>query len=233
MLKHINLQLFAEGNGAANSGTDANAGKGDGANKAGDDGKQNAGKGDGSQNAGKSFSQEDVDKIVNDRTERASNAALLSYYQQNGMTEVEAKQAIADYKSAKATKAEADKGNNAVLQQKLTDAEKTAQDAIAQANTRIISSEARVQAVGLGIKPERVDYAVRLADLKAVTVDKDGKVDDAAVKATLEKVLKDLPELKQTTDGSTGFKVGADGAKNTGGADDNKMRKAFGLPPKK
>lgn len=75
-------------------------------------------------------------------------------------------------------------------------AEKKAVDALAAANQRAISSEARVQAVALGIKPERIQHAMRLADLSGVTVDENGEPDVVAIKSALEAVLKDLPELK-------------------------------------
>ncbi len=74
MLKEFNLQLFAE-LGTGNSGTGnpaaqtpAGGANGDGTNNAGD-------KGDGTQTTGdKTYTQADLDKIVNERSERAGNA---------------------------------------------------------------------------------------------------------------------------------------------------------------
>src|SRR5690625_1555873 len=51
------------------------------------------------------------------------------------------------------------------------EAERKAQDAQTAANQRIINAEAKVLAVSLGVKPERVAYALKLADLSAVEVD--------------------------------------------------------------
>lgn len=117
MLKKFNLQLFAEP-GTGNSGTGnpagqspAGAGNGDGTNNAGD-------KGNGSPDAGKTYTQADLDKIVNERSERAGNAALASFYQQNGMTAEEAKEAVAAFKAEKAKKEQEEKGNLTAMQKK-------------------------------------------------------------------------------------------------------------------
>ena len=63
-----------------------------------------AGTGNGSQAAGgtKNYSQEDLDRIVSERSDRAGKAAMRSYFQQQGMTEEETNQAIQSYKAAKA-----------------------------------------------------------------------------------------------------------------------------------
>ena len=77
------IQHFAE---AAAEGTDA----GNGGNDA-----------QGGGNSSKTFTQADVDKIVNERTYRAAKAALRSFYQQKGLSEEEAAQAIDSYLAEK------------------------------------------------------------------------------------------------------------------------------------
>ena len=73
---NLDIQHFAE---APAEGTDA----GNGSNDA-----------QGGGNSSKTFTQADVDKIVNERTDRAAKAALRSFYQQKGLSEEEAAQAI-------------------------------------------------------------------------------------------------------------------------------------------
>lgn len=82
------------------------------------------------------------------------------------------------------------------LQQERDEARTRAETALSTANQRLVAAEARVQAAALGIKPERIGAALRLADLSGVAVGDDGEADGTAVKSALEAVLKDLPELK-------------------------------------
>lgn len=87
--KFFDLQLFTEGDEGAGAGT---AGNGNGGQKG------NAG-GTGS---GGTYSFEQAEEIANARAERASKAALASYFKQQGMNEAEITAAINDYKEKKA-----------------------------------------------------------------------------------------------------------------------------------
>lgn len=83
--KFMNLHIFEEG---------GNGGEG---NTAGQNG--NSGNGNGSQsgNAGSTFEQ--AEEIANNRAEKASRAALASFYRQQGLSEEQITTAIADFKA--------------------------------------------------------------------------------------------------------------------------------------
>lgn len=221
-MKRLKLQLFAEGS-AENSGADnaennnPNA-EGNGGNSSASGNKQ-------------TYTQEDLDKIVTERTGRAEKSALKSFFQQQGLTEEEANAAIADYKKSKADKAEASKNDAKAQSERADQAEKRAQEATERANAMVIKASAHIQASSLGVKSNKLDYVVKMADLSKVTVDEHGTPDEVAVKAAIEQVLKDIPEFKESKD-SSGFKIGADGNKETNNENDI-MRAAFGLPSKK
>ena len=68
----------------------------------GSSGQGNAGNGNGSGNAGLSYSYEQAEEIANARTERAQRSALTSYFKQQGMSEEEVTQALADFKAKRA-----------------------------------------------------------------------------------------------------------------------------------
>lgn len=166
----FDLQLFAaddSGAGSSDAGGDDNGGT------TGNGGHQNAG--EPPTDGGKTFTQEDLDRLIQQRLQRERK----KWEQQ--LEEERKKAAMTEAERLKAEKEEA---------------ERRAQEAQASANQRLINAEARVQAVTLGIRPERVAYALKLADLSAVDVDDSGNPDEAAIKAALEAVLKDLPELK-------------------------------------
>ena len=218
----MNLQLFAEAAGAENSGT------GTGETGATGDGAQNNAETDG-QKAGAKFTQEDLERVATERAKHASNTAMKEYLKQQGLDDAGIAEAIKDFKAKKAAAEEAAKGDLSKQTQRAEAAEKARLAVLETANKRIVAAEAKVIAVGLGIKSERTDYAVRLADLSKVTVSEDGTVDTAAIKTAIESVLKDLPELKGTAaaEGTPGFRVGASG----GGASttEDQIAKAFGL----
>jgi len=226
LMKKMNLQLFAE-SGTENSGAENN-GNGTNPNAGGNGGDDGAATG-----SKQTYTQEDLDKIVTERIGRAEKAALKSFFQQQGLTEEEANSAIADYKKVKAEKAEASKNDAKAQADRADAAEKAAKDAIAKANAVMIKANAQIQASNLGVKSNKLDYVVKMADLTKITIDDSGNPDEAAIKAAVEQVLKDVPELKDSKE-SSGFKIGADGNKDTGGdKEDSMMRRALGLPPKK
>ena len=168
----------------------------------------------------------EIDRITGERTSRAEQGALKSYFTQQGLSEEQAAEAIKAYK-------EANKAKVTPEAQALIDAaNQKATEALTQANTVLIKADATVLAGTLQIRSDRVDTILGMADMSKVKVE-DGKVDSAAVKAALEAVLARFPEWK--TEGSTpstpGFRVGSDGGQPAG-ADENALRRAFGLKPR-
>jgi hypothetical protein len=75
---------------------------------------------------------------------------------------------------------------------------------VASANQKIVKAEARAVAAGLGVPAQKLPYITRLADFTEVDVDDDGEVDSGALTASINKVLKDIPELKASTEADPG-----------------------------
>lgn len=90
------------------------------------------------------------------------------------------------------SKSELDKAREAAAK-----AQKERDEFVGALNTTLKLNEAKVQALANGIKPERLDYVLKLVDLSEVEV-KDGAVDSKAVEGAISKVLKDFPELRAT-----------------------------------
>lgn len=174
-----NIQLFAESTEEPNAGN--------GGNPAQDGG-----------NSPKTFTQADVDKIVNERTERAAKAAMKSFFQQKGLSEDEAAQAIQAYL------AEKEKNNPETLNTELQTQLKAAQDSLLKERlTRAAEKAARK----LGANDDSAEYVVRLADLSAA-VD-NGEISAEKVTEAVKKVLDDVPAFKKQNTGS-GVKIGGD-----------------------
>ena len=83
--KFMNLHIFEEG---------GNGGEG---NTAGQN--RNRGNGNGSQSGNVGYTFEQAEEIANNRAEKASRAALASFYRQQGLSEEQITTAIADFKA--------------------------------------------------------------------------------------------------------------------------------------
>lgn len=208
----MNIQFFAEGSGEGGEGNGN---------------QNNAGNGNGNQNTGgnqtTTYTQEQLDGIVNSRTARAEQSALRSFFQQQGMSENEVTQAINSYKEQRAK----NKPDLAGMQTQL-----------AQEQSRnlqlTIENSATLQAVELGIDSKSIPYVIKMADFKDV-VGENGTVDAEKVKAAINKVLEDVPALKPAGNGETnnqGFKpIGAPNNNNNQNQDDL-LRGIFGIKKK-
>ena len=137
------------------------------------------------------FSQADLDRIIGERlaAEKAKHD-----------------QALAD------AQALAGKNETEKLTIERDQAVQRATETQTKAAERVAKTEAKVAAIAAGANPQRVDAIVRNADLaKAV---KDGEVDEAAVKAAVDAVLKEYPEWKATaTTTASGGELNGGGGK--------------------
>lgn len=180
--------------------------------------------------AGKTISMEEAERIATERSTRAESSALKSYFQQQGLTEEEAKQAVEKFKTDKAAKSEAEKGDLTKMQQKAAEAEAKAAKVEADAFNDLIDARAEAIASSLGIDPAKLPY-IRL-DFSKVGKTDAGKPKADDIKAVLEGAIKVMPELKGKTE-PVKMGVAATNGGNTTTGDEDALRKAMGLPPKK
>ena len=131
MKKRMMLQLFEDGAGAGSDGQGGNAVNGNGS------------QGNAGGNATYSYAQ--AEEIAQARAERAEKSALKSYFQQQGMSEEQVTQAIADYKEQK-KKSQPD---TARLQQERDDALNKVQQ---MENEKLLTAK--------GVKQNDLDYVM-------------------------------------------------------------------------
>jgi hypothetical protein len=137
----------------------------------------------------KTFTQEELDKIVADRLARekkklekyADYDAVKTKLSEFEKFEEERKKADMTVQERLETeKAEADK--------KAQEAEERANKALEQANKRLLKAEFRLLAKELGVRKDALDDAFVLADMTSVEVDEEGNVQ--GVKEALETLKK-------------------------------------------
>lgn len=170
----------------------------------------------------------DYDKIqamIDKGTSQKENAILKSYFEQQGMSEDDVKSAIGDWKNRKQTQAKEHESAYAQLQE----SNKALQ---AQLNEERLNRQAFNDCLDLGIDKNTIPYVIKSADF-ADAIDEKGEIKADKVRASLEKVLADVPAFKQSVKDKQGFKVGVSGEQDDATEQENVLRKAFGLAPKK
>lgn len=195
----LNLQFFAEG------------GEGNGEGAGGTNSSQTS-------NAGQqppTFDYEKLAGIIAGKQSVAEETVLKNYFKQQGLSEEDMKQAISSFKEQKA----ANQPDVNALQQQATLAQQQAQQAVIERDAYLLSGE-------IGIDLKTMPYLLKLADLSAVVTE--GKVDQEKLKEALNKVLEDVPQLKQQSTQSTGFRFGADSNQNTNTSVDDQLDRIFG-----
>ena len=205
-MKRMNLQLFAEPTGGA-GGTEPPAG-----------GQSQQTQTQTGQQASPAIDYTKIQQMLDGTLAAKEDTALKAYFKQQGLSQEEMDQAIAAFKQQKA----ASQPDVGAMQQQLTQAQAVAQKAM-------IDSAATMVAVSLGIDAKTIPYVLKMADLSQV-MGQDGKINDEALKAALNKVLEDVPALKPQASSSTGFiQVGAASGQQQTQTTDDALKKAFGL----
>lgn len=170
----------------------------------------------------------DYDKIqsmIDKGVQQKENAILKSYFEQQGMSEDEIKTAIGDYKAKKQTQAQEQANATTQLQER----NKALQ---AQLTQELLNKQAFNDCLDLGVDKNTIPYVIKSADFKEA-IDENGEVKADKVREIIEKVLEDVPAFKGTSKDDKGFKVGVSGEPDDATEQENALRKAFGLAPKK
>ena len=195
----MNLQLFAEPGGDPAGGDPGSGASGN---------QQNTN----NQQAGQPF-QFDYEKLANivaGKQSATEESVLKGYFEQQNLTREQVDQAIAAYKEQQA----ANTPDVGALQQQVAQAQSAAQ----QAN---IEKEAMFLAGELGVDLKTMPYVLKLADLSKVA-DEKGTINKENLKAALNTVLEELPQLKPNTQTpQSGFRqIGSGGGQGASTTED-------------
>lgn len=195
----MNLQLFAESGGDPAGGDPGSGAAGN---------QQNTN----NQQAGQPF-QFDYEKLANivaGKQSATEESVLKDYFKQQNLTREQVDQAIAVYKEQQA----ANTPDVGALQQQAAQAQAAAQ----RAN---IEKEAMFLAGELGVDLKTMPYMLKLADLSKVT-DEKGTINKENLKAALNTVLEELPQLKPNTQTpQSGFRqIGSGGGQGASTTED-------------
>ena len=168
---------------------------------------------------------EKIQSMIDKGVQQKENAILKSYFEQQGMSEDDVKSAISDWKSRKQTQAQAQTDSF----NKLQESNKALQERLTQ---ELLNKQAFSDCLDLGIDKNTIPHVIKCADFTDAINEK-GEVNAEKVRASVEQVLKDVPAFKSSANEKQGFKVGISGEQDDVTEQENVLRKAFGLAPKK
>ena len=166
-----------------------------------------------------------IQAMIDKGTSQKENAILKSYFEQQGMSEDDVKSAIADWKSRKQTQAQAQTDSF----NKLQESNKALQERLTH---ELLSKQAFNDCLDLGVDRATIPHVIKCADFKDA-IDEKGEIKADKVRETIEQVLADVPAFKGTSKDEKGFKIGVGGEQEDVTEQENTLRKAFGLAPKK
>ena len=144
-------------------------------------------------------------------------SVLKGYFKQQGLSKEQMDQAITAFKQQQAA-------NTPDVNAMQTQLSQT-QSALKQEQMK---SAATMAAVSIGIDAKTIPYVLKMADLSKV-MDQEGKINEEEVKNAINKVLEDVPALKPQVQQASGFKFGASGQNQQATANEDALKKAFGL----
>lgn len=168
---------------------------------------------------------EKIQSMIDKGVQQKENAILKSYFEQQGMSEDDVKSAISDWKSRKQTQAQAQTDSF----NKLQESNKALQERLTQ---ELLNKQAFSDCLDLGIDKNTIPHVIKCADFSDA-INENGEINAEKVRASVEQVIKDVPAFKSSASEKQGFKVGISGEQDDVTEQENVLRKAFGLAPKK
>lgn len=143
-------------------------------------------------NAEKLFTQDDVNRIVQDRLNRQEKSTKDKI-----LADIEAERRKNEMSEAERLKTEKTELENRIKQ---------AQDA---ANAQVVSAKAEAIAAIKGVKPESIKHVLKLADLAGVSIGEDGAPDVNSITNAIDAVLKDVPAFAGKVGGNVDAGAGS------------------------
>lgn len=194
----LDIQLFAEGDGA---GTGGAGGEGSGSSTAGASGTQSTAQ----------IDYEQLADVISRRTSGTEDKVLQGYFKQQGLSSEQAAEAIRQYKESRKQKRDDEVNRVRNMEQENARLKLQIQNAD-------IDKEITTLATKEGVSAEKLPFLLKMVERDGI-IDQEGNLQSDKAKAALETVLKAFPEFKGSASGS-GIQplVGGNGGSGNGGA---------------
>ena len=199
----INLHQHDDGGegGQGDGGNGDQGGTGDGGGDGGDKG--DGGQGDGGQGDGgnkQPFAVFPDEQSFMGRVSREAKRMQKENLKELGFeSNDQLSDALKELSTLREAQNQKDGDNDKILndlRNDLTTAQQAKDQAIQQAQSIAKMTEAKLKAYDIGIKPDRINHFLKLADLSEVSIDDQGKVDENELQSVLTALVDELPEFK-------------------------------------
>lgn len=202
----LNIQLFADGDGADGSGGTASQ-------------TQESNQ----QTQGIDYSR--IEEIITKRSNQAQDSVLKGYLKQQGLSGEELDQAVANYKAQK---------QQATIQAQQE--QENMRQENARLKTQILNSTIDNRLTSLaaaeGVNADKIPFLAKLIDRSGLTDDK-GNVLDDKIKEAMNTVIKAFPDFKGSSQQNNGFQqIGSGGTNQNTNSVDEKLDAIFGIKKK-
>lgn len=169
---------------------------------------------------------EKLDEIINKRINKTESSILKSYFSQQGLDEVQMKEAIEAYKNSK--KSEETKNNKEFedLTNNYNNLKKTF-------NQERLNNSINLSLIKKGLSDEQIPFILKMVDVDGVLNDKD-EINQEKLNENIDKLFKAFPGLVNKTESKSFVQIGASNNNSQyEESSDALLRKAFGLKDKK
>ena len=173
----------------------------------------------------------DYDKlasILDGKIKVTEESVLKGYMKQQGLAGDELNQAIEMFKQDRASKMP----DVNALNQQIADLQSAYDNDVLEAESRALLAETKMEAMGmaveLGVDAKVIPFLLNSADISDII--ENGEINKEKLKASLDKVLEDLPQLRSEVkrEKTNGFKIGADTSKQNP-TNNDELARIFGV----
>lgn len=167
-----------------------------------------------------------LEEIINKGINQKENSILKSYFSQQGLSEDEMKEAIANFKNSR--KSEEEKNNKS-----LEDLTNNYSNLQKQFNQERLNNALNLSLMKKGLSEEQIPFISKMVEVDGILNDK-SEINQDKLNENIEKVFKAFPNLVQKEDNKSFVQVGVSNNNSQyEESSDALLRKAFGLKDNK
>jgi hypothetical protein len=167
-----------------------------------------------------------LEEIINKGINQKENSILKSYFSQQGLSEDEMKEAIANFKNSR--KSEEEKNNKS-----LEDLTNNYSNLQKQFNQERLNNALNLSLMKKGLSEEQIPFISKMVEVEGILNDK-SEINQDKLNENIEKVFKAFPNLVQKEDNKSFVQVGVSNNNSQyEESSDALLRKAFGLKDNK
>ena len=180
----------------------------------------------GSENTNTNIDYGKLEEIINKGINQKENSILKSYFSQQGLDEVQMKEAIEAYKNSKKT----EENKNTKEFEDLTNNYNSLKKSY---NQERLNNSINLSLIKRGLSDEQIPFILKMVDVDGVMNEKD-EINQEKLTENIEKLFKAFPGLVNKTENKSFVQIGTSNNNSQyEESSDALLRKAFGLKDKK